>query len=166
MKYLSGIYALNLPCKLDTDGDWHTSALDWNKIVFNESETSVFGLYGIEAERKIPDHQNTFYVANHIRAALDLLDEGKFSILQGLKDDFINNNQYTEELFNKILLLRNHKNWNDIDFFVLFEYRDTWIKYKQKRNIRPLYPTPNLSDKFLKYMKKETDKVPFINTLK
>ena len=29
MKYISGINALNLPCSLDTCGDWHTSALQW-----------------------------------------------------------------------------------------------------------------------------------------
>lgn len=29
MKYLSGIFALNLMCDLDTFGDWHTSAIDW-----------------------------------------------------------------------------------------------------------------------------------------
>lgn len=30
MKYVSLIHALNLPCSLDTCGDWHTSALQWD----------------------------------------------------------------------------------------------------------------------------------------
>lgn len=165
MKYLSGIYALNLPCELDTTGDWHASALNWDRVILRESDLSVFGGYGIEKEKRIPEHQGTFFVANHIRAVLDLLDEGMFNILQGLKEDFIDNDKYTEELFGKILLLKNNQNWNDIDFFILFEYRNEWTDFKRWRKMNPLYPSPNLQDKFLKYMKKETDEIPFINTL-
>lgn len=166
MKYLSGIYALNLPCELDTDGDWHASALDWDKIVLQESDLSVFGIYGIEEGKKIPEKESPFCVANHIRAALDLLEQGKYNTLQGLKDDFINNDKYTEELFNKIIMLKCKPNWNDIDFFILFEYRDEWIAFKNKHNILPLYPSTKLNDKYLKFLKKEIDVVPFINTLK
>lgn len=41
MKYLSGIFALNLMCNLNTFGDWHTSAIDWkNKINFGKALTA------------------------------------------------------------------------------------------------------------------------------
>lgn len=46
MRYISGFYALNIPCSLYTTGDWHQSCLDWNKVVFLESEKSIFGDWG------------------------------------------------------------------------------------------------------------------------
>jgi len=48
MEYITGIHALNIPCKLDTSGDWHASALKWEKISTAESKDSLFGDYGIE----------------------------------------------------------------------------------------------------------------------
>lgn len=30
MRYITGIHALNLPCKLETSGDWHISAIQWD----------------------------------------------------------------------------------------------------------------------------------------
>jgi len=48
MLYVSGVYALNLPCKLDLQGDWHMSALDWKKITFLNSADSIYKDYGIE----------------------------------------------------------------------------------------------------------------------
>ena len=29
MKYVTGIHALNIPCNLETSGDWHMSAIQW-----------------------------------------------------------------------------------------------------------------------------------------
>lgn len=79
MKYLSGIHALNLPCSLLTDGDWHTSALAWKNYSYKESSKCVFGDYGIETQRSIPFLKiNNINIANHIRAVLDLLEEGDF----------------------------------------------------------------------------------------
>ena len=48
MEYISGIHALNLPCELETCGDWHTSALQWKRPLMRESNGSLFGDYGIE----------------------------------------------------------------------------------------------------------------------
>ena len=80
--YLSGIHALNLPCALLTCGDWHTSGINWNSFVLLESEKSIFRDYGIEQNKIIPENTGTFNVANHIRALLDLLAEGKYGIAQ------------------------------------------------------------------------------------
>ena len=50
MKYISGVYALNLPCSLETTGDWHQSSLDWNNIPYKESDNSIFSSWGIEKQ--------------------------------------------------------------------------------------------------------------------
>lgn len=130
MLYISGIHALNLSCELETCGDWHQSAIQWVNIPLLESEGSIFGDYGIELNKKVPEHIETFAVANHIRALLDLLVAGKFSIAQGMKNDYICNDKYTEEIFEKVLLLKNNKNWNEIDNFMEKEYLSQWYNYK------------------------------------
>lgn len=89
MIYITGIHALNLPCDLITCGDWHQSALRWEKITFRESEDSIFKDYGIESNHDIPGHDGKYFVANTIRALLDLLDEGDFSNAQGMNEDFM-----------------------------------------------------------------------------
>lgn len=33
MQYVTGVYALNLPSPDGTPGDWHVSALDWNRLL-------------------------------------------------------------------------------------------------------------------------------------
>ncbi|MDR2611320.1 MAG: hypothetical protein LBG06_00220 [Deltaproteobacteria bacterium] len=71
--------ALNVPCSLGTTGDWHASALSWKRLDLRETDGSVFGDYGLETGRAVPCREGTYTVANHIRACLDLLDEGKFA---------------------------------------------------------------------------------------
>ena len=48
MKYITGQFALNLPCSLGTCGDWNTSAMNLANLRFSESDGSIFGDYGIE----------------------------------------------------------------------------------------------------------------------
>ena len=50
MRYITGNYALNIPCSLNTDGDWHRSALDWEHLPLFESDNSFFNDYGIEKD--------------------------------------------------------------------------------------------------------------------
>lgn len=132
MKYLSGIFALNLMCKLDTYGDWHTSAIDWKKLRFWESNNSIFGDYGIEKNRITPENDGKFNVANHIRALLDLISVGDFSTAQGMRDNFICNDKYTPEIFNKVIMLKKQNNWAAIDKFMGQEYMMQWINYKRR----------------------------------
>ena len=131
MEYISGIHALNLPCELETCGDWHTSALQWKRPLMRESNGSLFGDYGIEKNKKIPEHEQRYNTANHIRALLDLLEEGRFSIAQGMRDDFICNDEYDDEIFEKVLLLRHAVNWEEIDRFMTKEYHRKWRNYKR-----------------------------------
>ena len=130
MKYLTGIHALNLPCNLDTSGDWHTSALKWQDLTWRYSEQSIFKDYGIEIDRSIKfinmHHVN---IANHIRALLDLLDEQNYPTAEGMKEDFICNDKYTLEIFSKVSMLRYRQYWNNIDTFMHKEYGEEWKEY-------------------------------------
>lgn len=131
MKYITGNFALNLNCpSLGTPGDWHQSALNWQNIHTENSEKSVFGDYGITPSQPIPENpDNTLPIANHIRACLDLIAAGRFSSTQGMKDNFIDNDKYTKEIFEKIFLLKFQSNWNEISEFMKKEYKLQWIKF-------------------------------------
>jgi hypothetical protein len=133
MLYVTGIFALNLPCNLDTSGDWHTSALNWENVELIESEKMHFKNYGIEENKHIPEHTGEFYVANHIRASLDLLEMGKLSIVQGMNKDFISNDKYNDEIFTKVYSMKELNNWNQIDEFMKKEYMMKWIRFKENR---------------------------------
>jgi len=131
MLYLSGVHALNIPCELDTCGDWHQSALQWQDLRLLESKDSIFEDYGIEQSKRIPEHTELYNVANHIRALLDLLVQGNYAIAQGMRDGFICNDNYTEEIFDKVSLLKHVDNWNEIDRFMGKEYMMQWHKFRE-----------------------------------
>lgn len=129
MKYITGIHALNLPCDLATCGDWHTSALHWKDIFYGESDTSPLGEWGIELNKNIPNHTETYAVANHIRALLDLLLLEYYPIAQGMREDFICNESYTHLIFEKVTSLKQHLNWEKVNDFMVKEYKADWIEY-------------------------------------
>lgn len=131
MKYISLIHALNLPCDLETCGDWHASSIQWKKPHILESEESLWGDYGIEKNKKIPEHEEKYNVANHIRALLDLLFIGNFTIAQGMNKDFICNDKYDNEIFDKVILMIDLPYWERIDQFMTKEYLKKWINYKK-----------------------------------
>lgn len=131
--YLSGLHALNIQCELETCGDWHQSALDWNKITLYDENSRFFGSYGIERDKTIPEHSGLFNVANTLRACLDLIEDGKYSILYGMKNDFLGTTKYYCELFSKVYEMRSLDNWHDIDSFMSEEFLMEWIRFKQGR---------------------------------
>ena len=131
MKYITGQHALNIPCSLLTCGDWHQSALQWKSPLFRNSSDSIFKDYGIEQNISIPEHTEKYNVANHIRALLDLIEMGKFSLAQGMNKDFICNDDYTSEIFDQVIRLSNSPIWSDIDRFLGKEYFGEWLTYKQ-----------------------------------
>lgn len=135
MFYITGKHALNLDCSLDTCGDWHTSALKWEKVTTSNSNKRHFKDWGVEWGKKIPEHTGTYNVANHIRALLDLLEDGVFSVAQGMREDFICNESYTPLVFDMVYELRNSKylkcDWSDIDAFMKREYRLDWLNYRE-----------------------------------
>ena len=137
MKYISGIHALNLPCGLETCGDWHTSALRWNNVKDKmlDSNNSIFGDWGIEECSCVPENPGKYFIANTIRALLDLLVESNFTVAQGMKEDFICNDNYTDLVFEKVIILKNNHNWKDIDKFIEREYKLQWLNYKKANKI-------------------------------
>ena len=136
MIYLTGIQALNLPCKLDTCGDWHCSGLRWDVVNLRDIKDTLFGDYGIELNKKIPEHTEQYNVANHIRALLDLIEDGNFSAAQGMKNDFICNDAYNEEIFSMVYKLCSKENWDKIYDFMHKEYKRGWRSWMNgKKNI-------------------------------
>jgi len=135
MIYVSGIHALNLPCALMTCGDWHQSGIRWDNLSLQDTQNSLFGEYGIECDKAVPGHDGVFNVANHIRALLDLLEQGKFSVAQGMNKDFICNDAYREEIFDKVILMKNLSAWPRIDRFMGREYAARWLIRKEKTGI-------------------------------
>ena len=135
MQYITGIHALNLPCSLLTGGDWHRSALQWERPRFQESEGSLYGDYGIEYCSCIPENEGTYAVANHIRALLDLIEIGNFGLAQGMNKNYISNNDYNEEVFDKVALMKDFTNWSEIDKFMGLEYYGKWLAYKDGKGI-------------------------------
>lgn len=91
MKYVTGRHAMNLPCSLGTWGDYRTFAVNWDKLTILDSEDSVFGDYGIETGRTIPflADNKEYNIANHIRAFLDLLTIGGYASAEGMKEEYI-----------------------------------------------------------------------------
>jgi len=132
MKYVSLIHALNIPCSLETCGDWHISSIQWEKPNILDTENSIFGEYGIEKNKIIPEHKEKFAIANHIRALLDLLYIGNFTVAQGMNKDFICNSKYDMEIFNKVIIMRNLPHWEKIDKFMIKEYLGKWVEFKKE----------------------------------
>jgi hypothetical protein len=112
-----------------TGGDWHQSALQWEHPTIQESEGSFFGDYGIEHGVRIPKHQETYSAANHIRAMLDMLENGQFGLAQGMNKDFIGNDDYTAEVFEKVISMKSLPNWPEIDRFMGREYLGRWLDF-------------------------------------
>lgn len=131
MIYITGIHALNLPCSLETCGDWHQSGIQWDKPNFRESTTSFFQDYGIEPNHRIPEHEGVYNVANTIRAILDLLFEKNFPTAQGMNKDFICNPKYDKEVFIYVSKMKCLDYWKEIDDFMEREYKIKWVNFKR-----------------------------------
>lgn len=129
MKYITGIYALNLPSPDGTPGDWHFSALDWKNLKVSDTKGSIFKDWGLHLA-EVPYH-GVMPVANHVRACLDLIEQGNFGTAQGMRDSFIDDNQYTPIIFDKVSQLRKSAQWDKIDHFMGHEYYLQWLNFKK-----------------------------------
>ena len=135
MLYITGIHALNLPCELETCGDWHQSSIQWADPHLRESSNTFYKDYGIEKNHRIPEHEGVFNVANTIRAILDLLYDKKFSIAQGMNEDYICNPKYDQEVFMQVSKMKFLDHWQEIDAFMSREYRLKWLDYKENNHV-------------------------------
>ncbi len=132
MLYISGEQALNLPCQLETCGDWHYYSMNWSRLDFRESEESIYKDYGLEYNRVICGYKERYVVANHIRAILDMLYEHKFDLIWNFKEDYICNDKYTEEILLKVsMMLPDDKVYD----FMHREYGRQWLQWIGQRNI-------------------------------
>ncbi len=62
---------------------------------------------------------------------MDLLYVENFTVPQGMKEDFICNSKYNEEIFNKVILMIDLLHWEQIDRFMTKEYLDEWVNFKK-----------------------------------
>lgn len=129
MIYVSGICALNIEDSLETCGDWHTSALSWSTLDLRDSSKSVFGSWGIESNKRIPEHEELYNVANTLRAVLDLMSDGQVGYLRNFRDDFFCTDKYNEEFFRQVILLRDNKHWNEINDLMKHEFMYEWDSF-------------------------------------
>lgn len=135
MKYLTGIHALNIPCSLDTPGDWHQGALRWDDLTIKDSDNSINGSWGIESQKTIPFTELKMPVANHIRALLDMIEDGDFSSAEGMNKNFISNERYDIEIFDRVSRFKALSIWDKIDDFMGKEYLFKWLNYKKEMNL-------------------------------
>ena len=133
MKYISGLHALNIPCRLETTGDWHTLSLSWENIPLWETEDSPFGTQRIELHQSLMGKKGVFYVADHIRACLDMLQAGDFSNLQGMRHDYICTDIYDAAIFAAVWKFRSSAHWPSIDRFMEKEYRMKWVRFRKEK---------------------------------
>lgn len=131
MQYISKLFALNLPCSLDTPGDWHSTSLNWKKASILDAEDSIYGKYGIETPKINPYNSalSKYPVANHIRAILDILESGEVGKAYDA-EVYLSNPEYHEELFQKVMCLYGVNHWEKIDRLMRDEFQAEWVRYK------------------------------------
>ena len=139
MRYITGIYALNMGYVGGfqdmgfTPGDWHTPCLDWDRIEYGETDNYPWDDWGIE-EGVIPYSvpKRKAMKANHIRACLDLVADGRYGAAQGMRDGYICNEHYTEKVFEMALYLKGSEKWEDVNRFMGNEYQGDWLDYLER----------------------------------
>lgn len=131
MLYLTGMQALNIPCSLNTTGDWHQSRMDWEHLNLRESTNSFWGDWGIEGPKQIPGNTGTFYVADHLRALLDMLFDKNFLDAKGLRNDYIGTDQYDDLFFRQIMKMRTLPYWPKIYACMEHEYFFKWVNFER-----------------------------------
>lgn len=131
MKYITRVQALNIEDDTECCGDWHQSSMNWSKLDLAESDGSVFGDWGIEVDKTVPEHTEHYNVANTLRAILDLLqNRDNLGYLKGFKDDFLCTDKYSQEFFEKVYELKDKVgHWKDIDRLMQLEFMWDWDKF-------------------------------------
>lgn len=120
MKYISGYYAMPLyvdPSDMSC-GVWtETENLyeDINNKLY-ESEGNPMGDYGIFENQEVPGQIGLYYVANHIRAYLDMLYYKEFEMLKDLYWEAINDPKMLHLLFEKIFKYKLYKDVEIVTF--------------------------------------------------
>lgn len=151
MRYLTDIYALNIPDDTLCTGDWHRGAMVWADAErhFRDTETSIFGDYGIRTADVPEIGRKGIPVANVIRAILDLMDNDEIITdyrtgrptnvnirwLRNFRDDFICCEEYDHELFERVALLKGKVYWDELNDLMKYEYMDKWDRWCLENNV-------------------------------
>lgn len=127
MLYVTDMHALNVPMP-DTDGDWHASCLDWSNVRVAESDGSLFGDDGIVVARVRGEERPC---ANHARACLDMMADGSFGSLSGMRRDILNNESYTSWVMAcaRRLMSAHPELSEGVDRLMRKEYRMDWVRF-------------------------------------
>lgn len=131
MRYVTGMHALNLGDRSFTPGDWHFSAMDWAHPMWLDTDTSPFGMFDI-AMHEVPG-LGMAPLAGHVRACLDLVEQGLFGSAQGMREHFLDNPLTDGPVMSHVMLLYGRPDWPDIDRFMGREYRCDWLDYRASR---------------------------------
>lgn len=111
VKYITGIYALNIFEGNDTCGDWHSNILQ--DLEYNETEDLV-GLNFFKELKTDYCELTNVYVANHVRALADMfkayVNTNKIKTLKYCVNDYLDGREDKKvELYNLV------KNLNILD---------------------------------------------------
>jgi hypothetical protein len=143
MRYISGAAALNTHQNDITCGDWHSYLKTRPEIC--ESEDSPLGTWDIHPDTT--DEWNGMPVAGHMRACLDLICSGKAFAAQGMRKDFICNEDLTPTILAAtIYLMQNTDMTKEIDDFMAREYRIDWVWAKREAQANGQIPTDTISN--------------------
>lgn len=131
MKYVTGIYALNIEDSTECCGDWHTSGIRWENMKLYESDDSIFKDYDIELNKSVLTYDDLFNVANTLRAILDLMERNeRLGWLKGFRNDFICTDIYNQEFFENVKKLKGVDHWSEIDLLMKREFMWVWDKFR------------------------------------
>lgn len=134
MKYITGIIAMGTECSLNTPGLWNIPKemyLDDEVFKTVESDDSPFKDWGIETNKLVKYREFCLYnVANHVRAYVDMLYDGKFEELKDLFFEAINDSKSRKDIFMLVYgKLRHLAQFKKINEFMEEEFGNAWLSY-------------------------------------
>lgn len=135
MQYLTGVLALQVPCKCDGIGLWNLQKkdfLDESLWDIRESSESKFGKHGIEENKIVPYHNDEIYnVADYVRVYLDMLADCKFKQLKGLFVEALNTSDCRYAIFSAAYrTLNGDPIWKKVNKFLTKEFGNAWLSYR------------------------------------
>ncbi len=130
MRYVTGLHAVALREPGDpTACDWHGPAYDWANVPLRESDDSRFGDWGIEQRTyTIAGMTYEWNVASHVRACLDMLEQGLVGDAQGMRENYIGNEALTPVLLEHAAMLEDSRHWSRIMRLMGREYGTAWLQ--------------------------------------
>lgn len=132
MKYVTGVNALNFNCVRNAYGNCDAALSKLEGAEVKETEGSIYGEYGVLAFDGVPGYAGTLYVANMLRALLDLLVDGDFTSAEGARDTYIRNDAQSREFMEHVAELNGLVPWGPIDAFMRKEFMMDWIRFKME----------------------------------